>query len=347
MVHDISIDQLVQQHRAGELTLIDVRSPSEYADSTIPGSLNIPLFDDEERAEIGTLYKQVSIQAAKDRGLEVVSAKLPQFIKQFAAIPGRKAVFCWRGGMRSKTTATLLSLMDIRALRLQGGYREFRKWVVATLEQFEFKPHAVVINGYTGSGKTSLLQRLEQAGYPVLDLESMAAHRGSVFGQVGLRPNNQKTFEALLALRLQELNDQPYVLMEAESKRIGKVFIPAFLMAAKSKGSHLFLDVPMFRRVEHIIEEYDPQSHKQDCLDAFTLIKKRIHTPVAAEIEGHLQDGRFAEAVALLLAYYYDPRYEHSADQYEQERVVCRADTMDEALDAVLVHIRERFPVGS
>jgi tRNA 2-selenouridine synthase len=345
MVQDISIEQLLEQHAAGAITLIDVRSPSEFADSTIPGSLNIPLFNDEERAEIGTLYKQASIQAAKDKGLEVVSAKLPQFIKQFAAIPGRKAVFCWRGGMRSKTTATLLSLMDIRALRLQGGYREFRKWVVATLEHFEFKPRAVVINGYTGSGKTKLLNQLEQQGYPVLDLESMAAHRGSVFGQVGLSPNNQKTFEAHLALRLLQLNEQPYVLMEAESKRIGKINVPSFLMEAKAKGDHLFVDLPIAERVAHILDEYEPHLHKQECVDAFDHIKKRIHTPVAVEIQGHLQEERFAEAVALLLAYYYDPRYEHASHEYEQEATVCSVNSIDEAVSAVLDHVRERFPV--
>src|SRR5690606_12633367 len=182
-----------------------------------PGSVNIPLFDDEERAVIGTLYKQVSFEAAKQKGLEVVSAKLPQFIRQIAAIPGPKAVFCWRGGMRSKTTATLLSLMDIRVARLQGGFRSFRRWVVDYLEHYKLEAEAIVINGYTGSGKTKLLKQLEQMGLPVVDLEGMAGHRGSVFGQVGLTPNNQKTFESLLALRLKELTNSPYILIEAES----------------------------------------------------------------------------------------------------------------------------------
>lgn len=345
MVQEITIEQLLEPYRAGAVTLIDVRSPSEFADSTIPGSRNIPLFNDEERAEIGTIYKQVSVEAAKQRGLEIVSAKLPAFIREFAEIPGRKAVFCWRGGMRSKTSATLLGLMDIRVHRLQGGFRAFRQWVVGTLEQFELRPPAVVVNGYTGSGKTSLLQRLENEGYPVLDLEGMAGHRGSVFGQVGLAPNNQKTFEALLALRLLELQEAPYVLLEAESKRIGKVMVPDFLMEAKAWGVQLFLELPTQERVRHILEDYEPERHAEACLEAFARIKKRIHTPVAAEIQGHLEEGRYAEAVALLLVYYYDPRYEHASLQYEGEKLVCKAETIEEAMELVRDRLRERFPV--
>jgi tRNA 2-selenouridine synthase len=130
MFQDLTLEELTSLRRKKDLVLIDVRSNSEFEESTIPGSLNIPLFNDAERAEIGTLYKQVSIQAAKERGLEIVSAKLPGFIKQFEQIPGKKAVFCWRGGMRSKTTATVLSLMGIHAYRLTGGYRAYRQSIL-------------------------------------------------------------------------------------------------------------------------------------------------------------------------------------------------------------------------
>jgi tRNA 2-selenouridine synthase len=126
LFQDISIEELLELQHKKELVLIDVRSPSEYSDATIPGSLNIPLFNDTERAEIGTLYKQVSVQAAKEKGLEIVSAKLPAFIKTFEQTAGQKTVFCWRGGMRSKTTATVLSLMGIRVYRISGGIRAYR-----------------------------------------------------------------------------------------------------------------------------------------------------------------------------------------------------------------------------
>ncbi|PYI56143.1 tRNA 2-selenouridine(34) synthase MnmH [Paenibacillus flagellatus] len=348
MFQDIDVGKLLELQKQGELALVDVRSPQEFEESTVPGSVNVPLFDDAERAEIGTLYKQVSVQAAKDRGLEIVSAKLPDFVRSFAAIPGRKAVFCWRGGMRSRTTATLLSLMDIRVYRLAGGYRAFRRWVVETLEQFEFKPRAIVLNGNTGTGKTDILHRLAADGYPVLDLEGMAGHRGSIFGQIGMKPNNQKTFEALLALRLLELNDKPYVVMEGESRRIGKACLPPFLVEAKERGEQLLLELPLAERVRHIVERYEPHRHKAECIEAFGRIRRRIHTPIAAEIGRAMHEDRFADACALLLESYYDPRYEHAVSSYADGNVtVVRAETVDEAYRLVKERLEAPAEAGA
>ncbi|MDY0395232.1 rhodanese-like domain-containing protein [Virgibacillus halophilus] len=141
MFQDIQLDDLLEQQKNGH-TLVDVRSPGEFAESTIPGSINIPVFDDEERAEVGTLYKQAGQKAAKERGLEIFSAKLPQFIAEFKKISTPMSVFCWRGGMRSKTAATVLDLMGIHANRLSGGIRSYRQWVVSELEKGEFPPRA-------------------------------------------------------------------------------------------------------------------------------------------------------------------------------------------------------------
>lgn len=336
MFQDITVEELIELQQKKELVLIDVRSPSEFRDATIPGSLNIPFFDDEERAEIGTLYKQVSAQAAKEKGLDIVSAKLPAFVKTFQGIKEQKAVFCWRGGMRSKTTATVLSLMGIRVYRLLGGFRAYRQWVVSTLENFRFNQKAYVLNGLTGSGKTAILQYLKGQGYPVLDLEGMAGHRGSIFGHVGLPSYNQKTFDALLLQELRKLGDSPFVLFEAESKRIGKVVLPDFIVHAKESGIHLFIELPMEERVRQILEDYQPWIYKQECLLAFTRIQNRIHTPIAKEIEQHLQADRFAEGVRLLLEHYYDPRYEHTANQYESGRMIIKASNTQEAAQAVI-----------
>jgi tRNA 2-selenouridine synthase len=335
LFQDITIEELFMQQNKKELVMIDVRSPSEYQDSSIPGSLNIPLFDDPERAEIGTIYKQISAQAAKDRGLEIVSAKLPAYVKAFEQIKEQKAVFCWRGGMRSKTTATVLALMGIRTYRLTGGFRAYRKWVVEALETLEFKPPAYVILGNTGSGKTAILRSLQEEGYPVLDLEGMAGHRGSIFGEVGLRANNQKTFESLLLGNLLKLQTSPYVLMEGESKRIGKVVLPVFMVNKKESGTQLFIEIPMEQRVRHIIEDYQPWENKEELLNAFNHIKSRIHTPIAKEIGIHLHEQDYEHAVRLLLEHYYDPRYEHAMDQYEQGRVLIKAKTIQEAVQAI------------
>ncbi|MFD1037368.1 tRNA 2-selenouridine(34) synthase MnmH [Virgibacillus byunsanensis] len=334
MFEDITIDELRSLKDTGELTVVDVRSPSEFKNSTIPGSINIPFFSDEERAEVGTIYKQVSKQAAKDRGLEIVSAKLPNFVREFANLDGKKAVFCWRGGMRSRTSATVLALMGIKVFRLDGGFRSYRNWVVDTLETTELKPDAFVLNGYTGSGKTAILHRLREENYPVLDFEGMANHRGSIFGQIGLEPHNQKTFDALLIENMQHLKHSPYVLMEGESRRIGKVIIPDFILDKKENGTQLFIDIPIEERVTQILDEYQPWNHEQACFEAFRRIRRRIHTPISNQIDADLKAGNYDSAVRLLLEHYYDPLYDHSIEQIpEDKKITIKASTVDKAVE--------------
>lgn len=343
MFQDITLEELRSLKARKKLTIIDVRSPSEYVESTLPDSLNIPLFDDKERAEIGTLYKQTSVQAAKERGLEVVSAKLPAFIKEFGAIEGDKVVFCWRGGMRSRTTATVLSLMDIHAYRLVGGFKAYRKWVLDELETYDFTPKPFVIHGNTGTGKTNLLHRLKRLGHPILDLEGLAGHRGSIFGQIGLRANNQKTFDSLLLEELKTLEGSPYVLFEAESKRIGKIVMPPFMAHQKEIGTQLWIDMPIDARVHQILEDYKPEQYKDQYITAFRSIKSRIHVPVAVEIERSLNSDQFAEAVALLLEYYYDPKYDYTSTQYEGSEKVCfSVNNLDEAEEAIVSYLAEQ-----
>lgn len=347
MFQDISIEDLLSLKDTGELTIIDVRSPSEFKDATIPGSINIPFFSDEERAEVGTIYKQVNPQAAKDRGLEIVSAKLPAFIKEFKELEGNKAVFCWRGGMRSRTSATVLSLMGIKAYRLDGGYRSYRNWVVDRLETINWNPVALVLNGYTGSGKTTLLQRLHEANYPVIDLEGLANHRGSIFGQIGLEPNNQKKFDALLIEELLRLQHSSYVLIEGESRRIGKVALPEFLLEKKDKGIQLIVDIPIEERVIHILDDYRPWEHEQECMEAFTRIKRRIHTPIANQIESDLISGNYSSAVRLLLEYYYDPLYDHTANQIpDNQKVRIKANNIDEAVTLIQDYLSTKSSVN-
>ncbi|WP_337019664.1 tRNA 2-selenouridine(34) synthase MnmH [Oceanobacillus massiliensis] len=340
MFQDISIDELITLKNTEELTVIDVRSPSEYKDATIPGSINIPFFNDEERAEVGTIYKQVGQQAAKDRGLEIMSAKLPGFVKKFREIEGKKAVFCWRGGMRSRTSATVLSLMGVKALRLDGGYRSFRNWTVDKLNTVEWKPDALVLNGYTGSGKTIILHRLQTEGYPVIDFEGLANHRGSIFGQIGMEPSNQKKFDGLLIENILRLQDSPYVIFEGESRRIGKVSLPDFVLEKKQKGLQLFIDMPIEERIKHILDDYQPWNHEQECLEAYARIKRRIHTPIANKIESDLESGSYSSAIGLLLEYYYDPLYDHTAKQIPaDQKITIKADNIDEAVDLLKNHL--------
>lgn len=336
MFRDITLQDLFEQQKTKPITLIDVRSPQEFAESAIPGSINIPVFDNEERAAVGTLYKQVGPEAAKEKGLAIFSAKLPRFIAAFQSIKTEKVVYCWRGGMRSKTAATVLDLMGKQVFRLAGGIRSYRRWVVSTLEELDFSPRMYVLNGYTGSGKTILLNRLKEQGYPVLDLEGMANHRGSIFGQIGLKPNNQKAFDSLLVQKMLHYKQAPFILLEGESKRIGRASLPAFLYDKKEAGMQIIVNLPIEQRIENILNDYNPIAHKEQVMEAFQKIKRRIHTPIAKQISDDLEQENFKSAIALLLEYYYDPRYDHAIKHYpDDQQITVHANNLEEALDAV------------
>lgn len=344
MVQAITLEALFSNNHDTTHTLIDVRSPKEFHEATIPGSINIPVFDNDERAEVGTLYKQVGQEAAKQRGLEIFSQKLPEFIASFQEMNTPMTIFCWRGGMRSKTAVTVLELMGIHANRLQGGIRSYRHWVMEELDKQAFSPRLCVLNGYTGTGKTILLKKIAALGYPVIDLEQMAGHRGSIFGQIGLEPSKQKEFDARLVTAMHQYEKEPFVFVEGESKRIGKVQLPDFFFKKKEEGLQLFIDLPLEERVTVILNEYEPWKNPEQFKEAFGIIKKRIHIPIAKEIENCLEFADYSTAVRLLLEYYYDPRYQHTNDQYTQDQSVkVQASNPDEALDQVLTFIQEKF----
>lgn len=350
MFTDITVKELIPLSEKNKMVLIDVRSPSEYKNFSIPDSINIPFFNDAERAEIGTLYKQVSVEAAKVRGLEIISAKLPEFVQRFKQIEGNKTVFCWRGGMRSRTTATLLSLMDVHVNRLEGGIREYRRWVINQLEQPEAPFKAYVLNGLTGTGKTRILKALEKQGYPVIDLEGMANHKGSIFGHIGVEPYNQKKFDSLFVQQFRELEKSPFVLFEAESARIGKVVIPNWVTELKANSIQLIIDMPMEERIKEIIEDYRPVEHQAECIAAFQRIKSRMPQDISNQIESDLETGDFASAVRLLLEYYYDSRYEHTGLQYpDTQKKVLQVQNLEEAIEAIKRQIPgiEKSPTGS
>ncbi|AQU80869.1 MULTISPECIES: tRNA 2-selenouridine(34) synthase MnmH [Planococcus] len=336
MFSNISVNELMPLSEQKKMVLIDVRSPSEYKNFSIPGSINIPFFDDTERAEIGTLYKQASVEAAKVRGLEIISAKLPEFVQRFKQVEGSKTVFCWRGGMRSRTTATLLSLMDVHVSRLEGGIREYRRWVVSQLDQPEAPFKAYVLNGLTGTGKTRILKALEKQGYPVIDLEGLANHKGSIFGHIGVEPHNQKMFDSLLVQQCRELEKSPFILFEAESARIGKIVIPSWLTELKANSVQLIIDMPMEERIKEIIEDYRPVEYQAECIAAFQRIKTRMPLNISKQIEVALEVGEFPSAVRLLLEYYYDSRYQHTGLQYpDAQKKVLQVRNLEEAIEAI------------
>ena len=239
--------------------IIDIRSPIEFKDGAIPGAINIPLFSDEERAEVGTIYKQNGQAAAKWRAMELVSPKIPALlknIKNFVGPDHELIIHCWRGGSRSHAVVTFLEFAGIYSWKLIGGYKAFRSHILKQIPNM-FPAKAIVLHGLTGVGKTEILKDLQEKGYPILDLEGMAGHRGSIFGTIGLGEGyNQKTFDALMFKGLQKIQDSPYCLIEAESKRIGKAVQPEELMVKKLNGINIYIHTPIEQRVAHLINEY-------------------------------------------------------------------------------------------
>ena len=232
--------------------LIDVRSPSEYAKGHIPNATNLPLFSDEQRALIGTLYKQCGQPAAYDLGIKFVGPKLADFVKQARAFGEKLELYCARGGMRSASMGWLFANAGVECCIKEGGYKAYRRWIHGVLERgVTFK----VLTGLTGSGKTEKLQKLAKCGENVLDLEGLANHRGSSFGMLGQDPQpSYEQFENLIGDRLSNLCSPIWV--EDESRMIGNCKIPDPIYDAIQKGELVVVEAPKQKRLQRLIEMY-------------------------------------------------------------------------------------------
>nr|WP_285890163.1 tRNA 2-selenouridine(34) synthase MnmH [Halalkalibacter oceani] len=347
-VSNVQIETVTRKQLCYESDLyIDVRSPAEFAEYRLPGAVNLPLFTNEERAKIGTIYKQQSREAAIEAGVAIYAPKWPDFFAkakelQQQAPDKRMVVYCWRGGMRSKTVAATLALLGIECYQLEGGIRSFRQYVQQSLaEQAEKKRDYLVIAGHTGTRKTEILSRLAEKGYPVVDLEGLAGHRGSVFGHIGLAQKSQKQFEYELMARLQELDDSSYLIIEAESKRIGHIVLPEFIIEGKKRGTRVELVYPFWKRVEHIYNTYQPEQYASEIWEAVEKIKKYLTPQLYKELEALREQADYQKMFATLLEFYYDPRYAHAAKQYPSKAEVLEYSEIDTAVDKLISLIEQ------
>ncbi|MDR3540152.1 MAG: tRNA 2-selenouridine(34) synthase MnmH [Desulfosporosinus sp.] len=309
MITEITIEEL---KNLADPILVDVRSEGEFAEATIPGSVNIPLFNNEERVEVGTTYTQTSPSLARELGLRIVSPKLPDIIKKVEELSkkGPLVLFCWRGGMRSKSLAAVVDLMGIPVHRLQGGYKAYRNQVVDYYEA-KLPFQVVVLRGNTGVGKTELLQELRADGYPAIDLEKLANNRGSVFGAVGLgSPPSQKKFEGLLYEELAALREWPYIIVECESKRIGRVSLSTSFYTAMQEGIQILHYDSLQNRVQRLLKEYTsvPNALQEIGTALERLIKTLGHVRVQ-ELRTLLDGGCLDVFTERLLIEYYDKLY--------------------------------------
>ncbi len=332
--------------KAKSLPVLDVRSPGEYLRAHIPGALSLPLFTDEERAKVGTCYKQIGKDKAVELGLEFVGPKLAGFVKyaKKVAVNGEVLVHCWRGGMRSGSMAWLLETAGLKVYLLEGGYKAYRGFV---LEQFT-KPLALrVIGGKTGSGKTELLQAMKAAGFQVIDLEHLAKHRGSAFGHFGLgeQPSSEH-FENLVYQELLNLNLEQPIWVEDESRHIGKVFMNYDFYNQLRAAPVLFLDIAAEYRLPHLVDVY-ANYPKEMIVMALDKIKKRLGGNWHQAAMQALEVNDFYEVGKITLTYY-DKAYLYGLEQRENakiERVEVMSIEPEEQLSAIKSYLENAIEV--
>ena len=232
---------------------VDVRAPIEYNEDHIPGAINLPIFDDEERKEVGILYKSLGKDEAIKRGVEIGGKRIVDIIKSLTDIKDKTIIiYCARGGMRSASVASIINSLGIRAYKIKNGYKSFRKNVLEYLSTKIITPKIFILQGLTGSGKTEILRFLNNS----IDLEAMAGHRSSVFGGIGLKQNTQKFFETSLWHRLEELKNEKFIIFEGESKKIGNLHIPENIFTQMREGLMISIEAPIRRRIDIIKNEY-------------------------------------------------------------------------------------------
>lgn len=318
MIKEITINDFLLL--TGFVALIDVRAPAEYEQGHIPGAYSLPLFSNEERASVGTTYKQAGREKAILLGFDLTGPKWSGFIKEALIIaPDKKiGVHCWRGGMRSGVMAWALDLYGFEVYLITGGYKTYRNWV---LQQFEKRYQIQVLGGMTGSGKTRLLHQFKATGEQVIDLEDLAQHQGSAYGSMNkmVQPT-QEQFENNLAGKLKDLNAEQKVWVEDESLTIGKRCIPNPFWNQMRDAAMIDIKVDLQQRIKALADEYG-------CLDKNFLIEstERIRKRLGPEqtkfaIEA-IMEGRMPDFVRIVLVYY-DKTYQNGSGKRNPSKVI-------------------------
>jgi len=310
------IDRADPETLAAFDAVIDVRSPSEFAEDHVPGAINLPVLDDAERAQVGTIYVQDSRFRARRIGAALVARNVAHHLETaLADKPGgfRPLVYCWRGGQRSGSMATILAQVGWRASVLAGGYKTYRRHVLARLYEAAPAPRLVLLGGRTGSGKTQLLTLLAARGVQTLDLEALADHRGSVFGDFGRPQPSQKMFESRLLAALEKLDPSRPVVIEAEASKIGERMTPPMLWKAMSAAPRIVLTVPRAVRARHLAAQY---AHVVADRAAFEAALARLPVHIGRQTleawRGLADVGDLEGLAAGLIEVHYDPAYDRA-----------------------------------
>ncbi|PAU98316.1 tRNA 2-selenouridine(34) synthase MnmH [Paracoccus salipaludis] len=322
---EFRVTSLSDLAKAGFDTIIDSRSPSEYAEDHLPGAINLPVLDDAQRAEVGTIYKQVSPFQARKIGGAIAAANVARHVAgPLARHDGgwRPLVYCWRGGQRSGAFSTILAQIGWRTSRLEGGWKSWRALVLRQVQDLGPPSPLVVLDGNTGSAKTEILARLALRGVQVIDLEGLANHRGSLFGAMPGGQPAQKLFESRLAMALAALDPSRPAVIEAESSRIGDLAVPRAVWQALCAAPRLRLEVPLAARAAYTARAYADAVAEPGRVEATVARLAPLHPAERiAAWRAMAKRGDWAALACGLMRDHYDPRYEkHRARHEENER---------------------------
>jgi tRNA 2-selenouridine synthase len=314
--------EVVEVSRFPELAanhpVIDVRSPGEFRQGHIPGAFNIPLFDDEERAVVGTLYKNSGRDAAVLKGFEIAGPKIAGIIRAIRSLSNDMEILvhCWRGGMRSENMAWVFSQAGYHVHVLEGGYKSYRRFIRSS---FSINVPLIILGGLTGSGKTDVLQSLGKLGEQVLDLEGIACHKGSVFGALGQEPQpTNEQFENNLYEKWSQFELLRPVWIEDESRLIGNVAIPDPLFDKMNRSVMIRLDCGMEMRINRLVKEY-AHFRKEELEAAVDRISEKLGDRMKL-IHHALDEGDFKTVAEISLGYY-DKAYEHSISRRSGQEI--------------------------
>ncbi len=294
--------------------LFDVRSPGEFEFGHIPGAVSFPLFSDDERAQVGTVYKKNGKEKAFELGLKIVGPKMAGFVKSAKKLaPDRQiGVHCWRGGQRSGSMAWLLDSAGFEVQVLDGGYKNYRQFVRDGFGKIDLK--IVILGGKTGSGKTKILHALSEIGEQIIDLERLANHKGSAFGDIGepAQPSVE-AFENQLFEEISKLDPARWVWLENESRSIGRAFIPDSFWEKMKNAPLVNIEIPLAGRVQNLVEDYT--GHDPELLEkAFRKIDSKLGGAAFKSAIENVQAGNFAAAAEIAL-FYYDKTYRHCLEK--------------------------------
>lgn len=318
MVRTLSTDEFLNNAQQG--VIVDVRTPAEFESGHIVGAINIPLFSNEQRAVVGTIYKRIGKEQAVEKGLEFVGAKLADLVRDTKRVSDGKPLFlyCWRGGMRSGSMAWLFSTAGMDVSLLKGGYKAFRHSFEHMLEAIDWE--IVLVSGATGSGKTELLHHIAEQGEQVLDLEGIANHKGSVFGGFGQQPQpTTEHFINLLHKCFREFDRSKRIWCEGESMLIGHVFLPQKLYDIMRNSKIVEVAMDIEQRLDRLTIEYGLFPTEM-LIEAFTKIRKRFGNEQTQQAIDYLGEGNIREAARMALGYY-DKAYVKSGSKQAREQI--------------------------